>query len=333
MSKSFTHTHLHTKYSVRDAITDPEALMRKCAEMEQRTVGVTDHGTLAGMWECAKYAKKYGVKLIPGNEVYIVPDVNKCRGAEWSTKGKSAHLVLLAVNQEGWRNLLALTTRSSLEGFYCQPRVDYQMLREHSVGVYAQSACLGGVCAKAWRAGNSLHLLTETFKEIYGDRFSLEIQLNTIPEQMKFNEALMQVAKDTDTPLVATVDSHYLDKADSHKQDLVFCLGMDKLLKDPDRHRYPVEAHSVESSEEVYDRFVSTYGEVGRQAVQRTVDIADVADAKIEVETRDYKIPSISIRAMEDYADFSQWAQKLIQERGPSYEREFYERLSDRSTK
>jgi DNA polymerase-3 subunit alpha len=307
----FCHLHTHSMYSLRDAITEPEALMRKCADHGMKAVAVTDHGNLMGAWECAKYAKKYGVKYIPGNEVYVVPNTEKCRGIEWG-KGKSAHLVLVAHDQQGWENLLALTTRSNLEGFYNQPRVDYKMLREHKDGLFAHSACLGGPTAKAYFANQSIHLVAEMYKDIFGDKFSLEIQLNDRPEQLGYNDALIKVAKDTDTPLIATVDSHYLDKADSHKQDLVFCLGMDKLLNDPDRHRYPPEAHSVETPDEVHARFVKQYGEVGRLAIQRTVQISDVCNATIEIETKNYKIPSIPISKVEDYSEYIEWKRKVI---------------------
>lgn len=309
----FTHLHTHTMYSLRDAITEPEALMKKCADHGMKAVGITDHGNLMGAYECAKYAKKYGVKYIPGNEVYVVPDIEKCRGAEWSSKGKSAHLVLIAYNQEGWQNLLALTTRSNQEGFYSQPRVDYKMLREHRAGLFAHTACLGGVTAKAFHAGQSIYLVTDIFKEIFEDRLSLEIQLNNRPEQLVYNDALIKVAAKTSTPLIATVDSHYLDKADSHKQDLVFCLGLDKLVNDPDRHRYPPEAHSLETPDEVTTRFVKQYGDIGRQAIARTMDIADSCDAVIKTEDKNYKIPSVNIQEAEDYKEYIEWKRGLIE--------------------
>jgi len=313
MSNQFTHLHLHTQYSLRDAITEPEALMKKCSDYGMKAVAVTDHGNLMGAWECAKYAKKYGVKYIPGNEVYVVPDTKTCRGADWG-RGKSGHLVLVAYNQRGWENLLTLTTRSNLEGFYNEPRIDYKMLRQHKDGLFVHSACLGGVTAKAYFAGQSIHLVAEMYKEIFGDKFSLEIQLNNRPEQLLYNDALIKVAKDTGIPLITTVDSHYLDKADSHKQDLIFCLGMDKLLNDPNRHRYPPEAHSVETPDEVYSKFVKQYGEIGRLAIARTTQISDACEAIVETETKNYKIPSVSIADAEDYQEYIQWKKNLIEE-------------------
>ena len=131
MSKKFTHLHLHTEYSLRDAITSPEELMRKCAESSMTHVAVTDHGNLMGMHKSKVYADKYGINLIPGNEMYVVPDIDKCRGKSWM-RGKSSHLVLLAKDNRGWENLKLLTTKSNKLGYYSEPRVDYNMLREHS---------------------------------------------------------------------------------------------------------------------------------------------------------------------------------------------------------
>lgn len=311
MNPLFAHTHTHSEYSLRDAITSPEAMMKKAAEY-QMGISLTDHGTLAGIWKAAKYAKKYGVKFSPGIEVYVVPDIVKCRGKEWSSKGKSAHLVLNAVDTRGWENLLKLNTRSNSEGFYCQPRVDYKMLREHADGVWASSACLGGCLAKAWRAGQSVHLLAELLREIYGERFSLEIQLNNREEQESFNEVLFQVSRDTRIPLIATVDSHYLEKSDSHKQDLVFCLGIDKLLNDPERHRYPPEAHSLETPDDVIKKFVTRYGAIGEKAINRTLDLINEVSVTLEIESKNYKMPTVSIAEMEDYNEFLLWKEALL---------------------
>ena len=311
MANKFTHLHLHTMYSLRDGITDPEALMKRCANNGMPNVAVTDHGNLMGAWYCAKYAKKYGINFIPGNEVYVVPDVQKCRGQEWS-KGKSHHLVLLAYNQEGWENLLAITTRSNVEGYYYQPRVDYSMLRDHSAGLFAHTACLGGPTAKAFVNGSSVHLVAEMYREIFADRLSLEIQINGHEAQIPYNDALIKVSNDTGIPLVATVDSHYLEKKDSHKQDLLFCLGMDKVLDDPARHRYPAECFSVETPDEVNKKFVTRYGDTGRKAIARTMEIAENCDVNIEIETKNYKIPSVKVAEAEDYAEYIEWKSRLI---------------------
>ena len=311
MTEKFTHLHLHTEYSLRDAITPPEGLMKKCADVGMKKVAVTDHGNLMGIPKCAKYAKKYGVQLIPGNEMYLVPDVETCRGREWM-RGKSSHLVLVAMDDKGWENLKILTTRSNSQGFYFEPRIDYQMLEEHNEGLVALTACLGGVLAKPWFRDQPLTLVADRMKSIMGDRIFFEIQLNGRTEQSDYNDAVIKLAHDTDTQLVATVDSHYLERTDSHKQDLVFALGMGKQLKDPDRHRYPAEKHSVESPEEVTSRFVERYGELGRKAIANTIYISDNCTANVETESKNYKIPSVPLSQADDYEDFINWKRTEI---------------------
>ena len=285
--------------------------MKKCAE-HNMAVAVTDHGTLSGIWECAKYAKKYGVKFSPGCEVYVVPDNEKCRGGVWGNKGASSHLVLHAMDQKGWSNLLALNTKANFEGYYCQPRVDYQMLREHSEGLWCSTACLGGVLAKPFRDKQSIHLAVDVFKDIFGERLSLEIQINGHDEQGPYNDALIQLSKDSKIPLIACVDSHYLEKSDSHIQDLVFCLGMRKVLTDPTRHRYPPECFSLETPEEVMSKFTKKYGSVGKLAIQRTIDIADTISAKIETDSKDYKFPTLPVEDVEDYKEYLNWKRDLL---------------------
>jgi len=307
---SFTHLHLHTEYSLRDALTPPEGLMKKCADHGMSSVAVTDHGTLMGMHKCGVYAKKYGVNLIPGNEVYVVPDTEKCRGREWM-RGKSSHLVLIAADDTGWHNLKLLTTMSNSVGFYAEPRVDYQMLRDHSDGLFALTACLGGVLAKPWFKEQPLGLPLDMFKDIFGDRFFLEIQLNGQEVQEDYNRSLISLSANTGTPLVATVDAHYLDREDSHKQDLIFALGMGKSLDDPNRHRYPVERHSVETPPEVLEKFATAYGQQGRKAVQNTIAISENCSVNFETERKDYLIPSVPIAEADHYQDFINWKRSV----------------------
>tara|TARA_B100000809_G_scaffold158058_1_gene155351 strand:- start:737 stop:1612 length:876 start_codon:yes stop_codon:yes gene_type:complete len=286
--------------------------MKKCAETGMQHVAVTDHGNLMGMHKCQTYAKKYGINLIPGNEVYLVPDIEKCRGKSW-IRGKSSHLVLLALDSKGWENLKLLTTKSNSLGFYTEPRIDYEMLREHSEGLVALSACLGGVLAKPWFKEQPMALVADRMIDIFGkDRFFFEIQLNGRDVQKDYNKELILLAEKLNGNLIATVDSHYLDRADSHKQDLVFTLGMGKLLDDPNRHRYPPEQHSVEMPAEVFSRFEEEYGSTGKLAVSNTMIIAENANVNFETETRNYKIPSVSLKEKDDYDKFIKWKHFIL---------------------
>lgn len=302
----FTHLHLHTKYSLQDGTTEPEALMKKCADYGMTSVGVTDHGNMAGMYDCFKYADKYGINLIPGNEFYVVPDVHKSRGRDWM-RGKSAHLGLLAFDNRGWQNLLLLTAKSNLIGHHYEPRIDYKMLREHSEGLWCMTGCLGGLLGKALRRGESASLALDMLYDIFGDRLSLEIQVNGIPEQSTLNDTCLSLHKAKGIPLVATIDAHYLDKKDSYNQDVLFAIQLGHKLSDEDRLKMPEEEHSVETPEEALLKFQKAYGKVGLEACKRTVEIAENSKIDFTYSSRNYKIPTFDILAQADWQEFMLW--------------------------
>ena len=309
MSSVFAHLHTHSKYSIQDGLVDPQALMKRCNDYGMSSVAVSDHGNIAGVWECSKYAKKYGINLIPGCEMYLVPDGVKCRGKDWG-KGKSCHIVLLAADKEGWQNILLLTAYANTTGFYHEPRIDLQTLEKYFKGLFCLSGCLGGWLGKAFFRGDSVALAADRLHQIFGDRFSLEIQLNGLQEQVDFNAALIEVHKTSSIPLVATVDAHYLEKSDSHKQDLLFALQLDNLLDDPKRLKLPERQHSVEAPNEVISKFVAMYGRYGQSAIDRTVEIAENCKANVETESKDYKIPSYDVYTSPDFNEFQLWLGK-----------------------
>lgn len=306
MTDTFTHLHLHTKYSKQDGTTEPEALMKKCSDHGMKSVGVSDHGTLAGIWECAKYADKYGVNLVPGCEFYLVPDVVKSRGAEWG-RGASSHIILLAADQTGWNNILRLTMLANVEGFYHQPRIDYRMLKECSEGVWCTTACLGGPVMKAIRKGQSPRLAVDQLYAIFGERLSLEIQVNDIPEQEVLNAALINIHHASNIPIVGTTDAHYLNKIDSEAQDLLFAMAMGKGYDDPLRHKMPHMQHSVETPGEARTRFMNKYPGLATSMMSRTVEISENSKFKIAYQSKSYKIPTLDIAAAPDFQKFLNW--------------------------
>lgn len=302
----FVHLHLHTKYSLQDGTTEPHGLMKKCNDHGMRSCGVTDHGNMAGMWECFKYSEKYGINLIPGNEFYVVPNVKTCRGVDWN-RGKSMHLCLLAMDNKGWENLLQLTAKSNLIGFYHEPRIDYKMLREHNEGLWCLSGCLGGFIGKTIKNGQSIRLAADMLYDIFGERLSLEIQVNPIPEQQVLNEACINIHTVTGIPLVATVDAHYLDKTDSEKQDILFAMQLGKQLDDPNRLKMEPEEHSVETPSEAIVRFEKAYGSLGLAACKRTVEIAENSKVDFAWQSKNYKTPTLDIVGQPDWQEFMQW--------------------------
>jgi DNA polymerase-3 subunit alpha len=214
----------------------------------------------------------------------------------------------LASSNIGWNNILALTVLANDLGYYAEPRVDYAMLKKHSTDVWCTTACLGGPVSKALRAGKSPRLVVDHLYSIFGERLSLEIQVNTIPEQLELNKALIQIHKDTNIPLICTTDAHYLDVADSEKQDLLFAMQLGKDFDDPNRHRLPPHQHSVETPDEVWARFTSEYSEALVQKMfDRTVEIGLNSKFNINYQSKDYKIPTLDVAAQPDFQEFLKW--------------------------
>lgn len=260
---------------------------------------------MAGIWECGKYATKYGINFIPGNEFYVVPDITTQRGV--MLKGSPAHLCLLAADNRGYENLLQLTARSNLEGFYFEPRIDYKMLREHSEGLWCLSGCLGGFVAKAINKGQSPRLAVDFLYSIFKDRLFLELQALQIPEQKVLNEHLIKVSKETGIPLIATVDAHYLDKKDSFIQDVLFAMQMKGQINDPNRLRLEPEEHSVETPGEVYQRFIKNYGAIGREACENTILVSDNSRVDVKWSSKKHLVPSLDVAAQPDWSEFLKW--------------------------
>lgn len=259
----FAHLHLHSDHSLLDGTIKADDLMRRCKENGMDHVAVTDHGTISSIWEMKKAAEKYGINYIPGVEAYVVPDIIKCRGKDtnvagrkWSNKGSSNHLTILARDNTGLKNLTALMSRAWNEGFYTQPRMDHKMIEEYREGLIILSGCLGSELADAHRNENTgLDLIADRYKTLMGDSYFLEIMLNGEPDQTPFNDAIIALAKRTGIKTVGTNDCHYLEKKDDYFQDINFCVGMNKMLDDPDRHKFQPKQFSVETTDEICEAF------------------------------------------------------------------------------
>lgn len=295
--KRFSHLHVHSDHSKLDGIIKADPLMERCRDHGMTSVAVTDHGTLTGIWEMQKAAKKYGVNYIPGVEAYVVPDVVECRGGQWANKGASNHLVLLAQNKAGYKNLLKLMGRANQEGYYCQPRIDHKMLREHNEGVICLSACLGSELNQALQENRSLEIIADMYRDIFGDRYFFEIQMNGEEDQVPYNQALVELSKKMGIPLIATNDSHYLHKCDHELQDINFCVGMRKARNDPNRHKFNPEQFSIETPDEIHESFAS----IGQAAsCTAAADLAETCNVEFNV-TKVF-IPKIGEKSFEDVA-------------------------------
>ena len=239
-SPAFTHLHVHTHYSMLDGACRVKDLVRRTKQLGMDAVAMTDHGAMFGAVEFYSECKDAGVKPLVGIEAYMSPGH---RGDKSTKAGESAfHLLLLAQNLEGYQNLLKLTSLSYKEGFYYKPRIDKEILRVHSGGLIATSACLGGeVCgALMKRDMKSARGVAEIYADIFGqDRFFIEVQDNGIPEQDQVNPELAELAQKLGVGLVATNDVHFLEKDDHFAHDCLCCISMGKQQSDDGRLKYP----------------------------------------------------------------------------------------------
>lgn len=266
----FVQLHLHSMYSTLDGIATPKEIAQRAKELNQPAVALTDHGNMVGWYEFVQECREAGIKPIVGNEMYITDDRHK------KEKGtKHYHLVLLAMNDVGLKNLFKLTAISYLEGFYSRPRIDWEVLREYNEGLICLSACLASYPARLISEDNPVKAkkVVMKFKKIFGDRFFLEIQPNEHTLQRIVNKHYVEWSRELEIPLVATTDAHYLDpeKYESHR---IFTKigGFDS---DVYKHNYWT------TSEEVVRKLVE-YTEVpeeeARKAVENTVKIAEMVE-------------------------------------------------------
>jgi DNA polymerase-3 subunit alpha len=237
MSESqFVHLHVHTAYSLLDGAARVKDLLVQAAAFEMPAVAITDHGSLFGVLDFYQKAKAAGIKPILGCEVYVAP------GSRQDRKGKAEHnhLVLLAENNQGYKNLIQLVTRAHLEGFYYRPRVDRELLQELNGGLIALSACLHGKVAQRLNQDDpqGAEAAAREYAEIFPGRFYLELQANELPEQLKVNQALIELAPRWGLPLVATNDVHYLKPEDAKAQDTLLCIQTGKTVNTAGRMKF-----------------------------------------------------------------------------------------------
>src|SRR5947209_18459931 len=220
----FVHLHLHTDYSLLDGACDVEKLIKRVSEIGQKAVAVTDHGNIYGAVHFVDAAQKKGIRPIVGCELYICKKDDHRAPPEGDTYN---HLLVLAENEEGYRNLIKITSEASLHGFYYKPRVSKKFLADHSKGLIGLSGCLAGEVAEHLMAGKyeAARNAAGHFREIFGpENFFLEIQDQGLEEEKRIHADLYRLEKEMGIPMVATNDSHYLCEDDAHAQDVLVCV-------------------------------------------------------------------------------------------------------------
>ena len=287
---SFVHLHCHSEYSLLDGANRVDDLIRRAQELEQPALAITDHGNLHAAWGFQEKAKQAKIKPIIGMEAYVAPGDRRQRGRAASGTKPYYHLILLARDAVGYRNLVKLSSLAFTEGFYTKPRVDRELLERYNEGIIVSSACMAGEIAT--------HLLSDDFQgarevaawyaEVFKGRYYLEVQAHTSDGQAQLNDRVFKLAADVGLPVVATNDAHFLTRDDHDAHDVLLCIGLGKDRADRDRMRYDNGLY-FKSAPEIASSFPGR-GDV----LENTLRIADEVSVEFE---KKYHLPSFPLPA------------------------------------
>lgn len=301
----FVHLHVHSEYSLLDGACRIEGLVDRVAELGQTAIALTDHGVMYGVIDFYKACKAKGLHPIIGCEVYVAPRSRFERSYvnnEWHS-----HLILLCENMTGYRNLIHMVSLGFAEGFYMKPRIDMELLRQHSEGLICLSACLAGAIPRALNNGDmdGAYELCEQFLDIFDrEHFYLEVQDHGIEAQQRVNQGLFKLAEELNVGLVATNDAHYLTRKDAKLQDVLMSIQMGKTVDDPTRMKFETEEFYIKDADEIAALFPGH-----PEALVNTVKIAERCQVEFEFGT--YHLPEFDVPA--GYTSLA-YLQKLCEE-------------------
>ncbi len=278
----FCHLHTHTEYSLLDGASDIKKLVKRVKELGMTSCAITDHGSMYGVVDFYRACKAEGIHPVIGCEVYMAPGsrFDKIHGVD----NKTSHLILLAENQTGYQNLIYLVSMGHIEGFYYKPRIDFELLKEHSEGLIALSACVAGEVPKRLLADDyeGAKQIAEKYIEIFGkDNYFIEIQDHGLAEQKQILPLLVKLSKELGVGLAATNDAHYILKSDARYQDVLMCIQMEKTVDDPNRMKFETEEFYIKSPEEMAELF-----SFAPEAVENTEKIAQRCNVEFDFDTR-----------------------------------------------
>src|SRR5215211_6945960 len=307
--RQFVHLHLHTDYSLLDGAIQIKPLSKRVEELKMPACAMTDHGNMFGAISFYNAMRYKGVKPIIGCETYITRGNRKEKAASAPGEKANFHLILLAQNFEGYQNLVRLTSKAYTEGFYYKPRIDKELLAEHSKGLIALSACMSGV-PSAYLAQDKCDEAAKAaieFEEILGKgNYFLEIQEHGLDAQQRIRKNLVDLSKRTGVPLVATNDAHYLMPDDARAHDVLLCIGSGKTVNDTNRLRYNSPYFYVRSQDEMWNIF----GNELPEALTRTVEIAERCELKLP-ENVNY-LPKYPIPQSEEGLSADDYFEKVV---------------------
>lgn len=284
---NFVHLHLHSEYSLLDGSTRISLLPKRVKELNMNAVALTDHGNMYGAIAFYKACKDEGIKPILGCEVYISKK-------DLSIKDKSNeryHLILLAENNEGFKNIMKIVSIGFVDGYYYKPRIDKEVLKKYSKGIIATSACLGGEVQKLIlnRDIEAAKKSALEYREIFGENnFFLELQDHGMPEQARVNRELINLSKELEIPLTVSNDVHYLNKDDAKSHDVLLCIQTGKTVNDENRMKFPSDEFYLKSPDEMAALFPEN-----KDALENTVEIANRCN--VDIKFHDLHLPDFSV--------------------------------------
>lgn len=274
--KPFVHLHLHTEYSLLDGATRIDTLFDACKEKNMPAVAITDHGNMYGAYHFYCLAKKKGIKPIIGCEFYMADDLTVKSG---DVKREFNHLVLIAKNNTGYKNLVKLNSIGFVDGYYYKPRIDFKTLSQHSEGLICLSACIAGQLPRLLRDGmwGEARKLVKQYKELFGEDYYIELQDHGIADEIYVMPKLIKIAEEFGVELVATNDVHYLKESDAEMQDILLCVQTGKFFDDPGRMRFEGTQFYLKDYDEMAEKFSYV-----PQALENTLKIAEKCNVSIE---------------------------------------------------
>ncbi len=324
---SFVHLHNHSHYSLLDGLTKLDEMVNFAKDQGSPAIALTDHGTMYGVIEFYQKAKKAGIKPILGVETYVAPNSRFDKNTR--EDGRGYHLLLLAKNLVGYKNLIKLVSHAHIEGFYYKPRIDWEILKKHHEGLIASTACLAGEIPRLISADKleEAKIRISEYNNLFGQgNFYLEIMDHPELEDLdKVNRALIKFSRELGVPLVATNDVHYFKKEDAEAQDILLCLQSKKKITDTDRMKMLGHGdYSLRPNAEMIAAFKDT-----PEAILNTLKIAEMCN--VEIELGNIQLPHFEVPSGYDGASYlKEWCEQGISKRFPEASDEEMAKIQER---
>jgi len=288
---SFVHLHVHSEYSLLDGFGSIKKLVRRAKALDMPALALTDHGAMYGAIEFFDACAEAGIKPIIGIELYLCKRGRRMQEKDPNFDRSPHHLLLLAVNNEGYKNLMNLASLAQIEGYYYKPRIDHEALVRRSAGLICTSGCPSAEIPRLIAQGQfeQARQITQWYLDVFGDRFYFELQDHDLPELKLINETLIDWSRELGVPLIATNDVHYVLREDAPAHDLMLCIQTDALLKAPDRMRFNNDSYYLKSAEEMAELF----GQIAPEALSNTLAVAERCD--VSLKSRTFHLPHFAL--------------------------------------